>query len=264
MSYFLFFLLIILTTVAAKNTLETKFIDLPIDHFDVIQNKTFKLRYLVNKYFHAKGGPIFFYTGNEGDVNMFARNTGFLFDIAPVFNAMVVFAEHRYYGESLPFKNSSFSSPEKLKYLTTAQVLKDFVNLIEDLKIHYLKGMTSKDTYPFVAFGGSYGGILAAWLRMKYPHAVVGAVASSGPIWIFDETTPCDKFYIIVTEAFEKFGTEECTNIIKKSWVYIRNITISNKGNNKGTHNELHHVIMAVNGLYRLQFTDSSISAGCG
>lgn len=230
MYYFIFLFMLIWPGINTKNALETKFIDLPIDHFDVIKNKTFRLRYLVNKYYHVKGGPIFFYTGNEGDINMFAKNTGFLFDIAPVFNAMIVFAEHRYYGESLPFRNTSFSSAEQLRYLSTMQVLKDFVYLIEDLKINYLKGMTSKDTYPFVAFGGSYGGMLAAWLRMKYPHAVVGAVASSAPIWFFDDITPCDKFYGIVTDVFQKFGTAECPNIIKKSWVYIRNITRSIKG----------------------------------
>lgn len=232
MIYFILLLILLSPEINTKNTLETKFIELPVDHFDVIQNKTFKLRYLVNKYFHVKGGPIFFYAGNEGDINIFAKNTGFLFDIAPVFNAMIVFAEHRYYGVSLPFGNSSFSSAEKFKYLTTTQVLKDFVRLIEDLKTRYLKGMISKDTYPFIAFGGSYGGMLAAWLRMKYPQAVLGAIASSAPIWFFDDLTPCDKFFVIVTEVFKKFGGEECTNTIMKSWVYIRNITRSNKGEN--------------------------------
>lgn len=78
-----------------KTTFETKFIDLPIDHFDYAKNKTFKLRYMVVSHFHVKGGPILFYTGNEGDIDMFAKNTGFLFDIAPILNALIVFAEHR-------------------------------------------------------------------------------------------------------------------------------------------------------------------------
>lgn len=217
-------------TCLAKTAFETKFIDLPVDHFNFVKNKTFKLRYLVTSNFHVKGGPILFYTGNEADVEIFANNTGFLYDIAPIFNALIVFAEHRYYGQSLPFGNSSFSSPEHLQYLTTTQVLKDFVYLIEDLRKEYLGGMTSKDTYPFIAFGGSYGGMLAAWLRMKYPHAVLGAVASSAPIALFGDIIPCDKFYIIVTEVFKKFGTEECTNTIKKSWSYLRNITKFDKG----------------------------------
>lgn len=48
-----------------------------LDHFTFTTNATFKLRYLVNDtYWSAKSNaPIFFYTGNEGDIALFAQNT---------------------------------------------------------------------------------------------------------------------------------------------------------------------------------------------
>ena len=41
-----------------------------------------------------KEGPIFFYTGNEGPITGFWDNTGFMFEAAEQFNALVIFGEH--------------------------------------------------------------------------------------------------------------------------------------------------------------------------
>jgi hypothetical protein len=48
-----------------------------VDHFSFTSNATFRLRYLQNAthWLKHKAQPIFFYTGNEGDIEMFAQNT---------------------------------------------------------------------------------------------------------------------------------------------------------------------------------------------
>ncbi|CAG9817007.1 unnamed protein product [Phaedon cochleariae] len=207
----------------------TKYIDVPLDHFNFRSNATFKLRYLINDTYHVQRGPIFFYTGNEGDINQFAQNTGFMYDIASTFNALLVFAEHRYYGTSLPFGNLSYTTPEYLGYLSSAQALADFAYLIDDLQSTYAATSDLKKV-PVIAFGGSYGGMLAAYLRMKYPYAVAGAVASSAPIWQFRGLTPCENFNRIVTNVYEALGGVKCKDTIAKSWKIIRSLTETDEG----------------------------------
>ena len=92
-------------------------------------------------------------------------------DIAPEYGAMLVFAEHRYYGESMPYGEDSLGpNPNKTGYLTSEQSLADHSNLITYLK----KTIKGAEHSPVIAFGGSYCGMLSAWIRVKYPHLVDG------------------------------------------------------------------------------------------
>nr|CAH7739327.1 unnamed protein product [Callosobruchus chinensis] len=206
-----------------------KYIDMPLDHFSYTSNLTFKLKYLINDTYHEEGGPIFFYTGNEGPIETFAQNSGFINDITPNFNALIVFAEHRYYGESLPFGNKSYTSPQYLGYLSSEQALADFVYLINDLQKEHASG-GGKKKLPVIAFGGSYGGMLSAWLRMKYPASVVGAIATSAPIWQFQDLVPCDNFYRITTNVYSVIGGSTCVDNIAKSWKDIRRLAKNDTG----------------------------------
>ncbi|XP_046669281.1 lysosomal Pro-X carboxypeptidase-like [Homalodisca vitripennis] len=203
---------------------KTQYFEAKLDHFNFLTNATFKLRYLVNDSYWSpdRNAPIFFYTGNEGDITLFAQNTGFIWEIAPEFNALVVFAEHRFYGESMPFGNKSYDKGN-VGYLSSSQAMMDYVDLIAELRHNHNK------QFPVVLFGGSYGGMLAAWMRMKYPASVTGAIASSAPIWQFPGMTHCNNFYRILTSAFSRVS-HNCSDNIRKSWKTIEDITKTDEG----------------------------------
>ena len=43
---------------------------------------------------------------------------------------------------------------------------------------------------PVIVFGSSYSGMIAAWLRIKFPTVFAGSVASSAPIRMFKGVVP--------------------------------------------------------------------------
>lgn len=211
---------------------ETHFFDQLVDHFSWSHVKTFKQRYLVNKqHWCGKNCPILFYTGNEGDIEMFANNTGFMWENAGRLSAMLVFAEHRYYGQSMPFPDidPTVISPKqahKLRFLSSEQALADFARLIFALKNKLYDAKQS----PVIALGGSYGGMLSAWLRMKYPQTIVGALAGSAPTMQFANTKyDCAAFNQIVTKDFEGYSTN-CSKSIAESWRVMRAFANSSSG----------------------------------
>ncbi|CAH8849494.1 unnamed protein product, partial [Trichobilharzia szidati] len=205
---------------------ETKFFRTKVDHYSFVNDDEFNVKYLINNKSFSPGGPIFFYTGNEGAIETFAENSGFIWKLAQELNASVVFAEHRYYGESLPFGNVSFKDRSHFGYLTAEQALADFVLLINQLRTNYSCFTSS----PVIAFGGSYGGMLAAWIRQKYPNEIAGAIASSAPVWLFPGLSDCNGFSLVATNSFLKYGGENCVKNIQHSWSNIANVGQSPDG----------------------------------
>ena len=94
------------------------------------------MRYLINDKYYEKGSeaPIFFYAGNEGEITNFYDNTGFFTKtLAQEKKGLLVYAEHRFYGKSMPFGDKSFDK-ENLRYLTVEGAMMDYVKLIEYIK----------------------------------------------------------------------------------------------------------------------------------
>ena len=144
---------------------------------------------MYDKWFQANG-PIIFYTGNEGPVELFADNLGQAWKLAEALHGVVVFAEHRFFGDSMPCGPDSFAHCPQ--YLGVQQALADFNALALHLRHHYSASAV-------VTIGGSYGGLLAGWMRMKYPATIAAAIASSAPYHALSPTYDRPTYWAAVT-----------------------------------------------------------------
>ena len=203
-----------------------------IDHFGSTEG-TFPQRYClysnwwrsaVQSGFRAPStapGPILFYTGNESPVEEYINNTGLMWELGEQLGALLVFAEHRYEPLSHPALCGKGSVQKCFAFCTTAQALADWASLIDELRAkHPLRA-------PTVAFGGSYGGMLAGWFRMKYPEVVDGAIAASAPIWQLATTVrreTLDMQAVAITRGVSSEGgaTDRCRDNLRAAWPLLR------------------------------------------
>jgi pimeloyl-ACP methyl ester carboxylesterase len=178
-----------------------QFLEQPLNHFDLPRgtSPTFPQRYCTYNQFAILNNDtlteatVFFYTGNESPLEEYINNTGLLWQLAEKEHALVVFAEHRYEGQSQPDP----SIRDCMAYSSAIQATADYARLLQLLYNNH---------HPIIAFGGSYGGMLSAYMRMLYPSVVAGAIAASAPIWGFPlvDPTNIDGAYKIVKRGLEQ------------------------------------------------------------
>ena len=155
---------------------ETRWLRVPLDHSRPSERDAFNVRYVVSPW-TGREPPraVWFYAGNEAPVDHYVKSCGLMWETRSAFRAVVVFAEHRFWGLSVPAKlDYSKMGPD--------QAIEDFRAVLDVVN--------PNQTLPVVAFGGSYGGMLAAWMRLKYPNYVAAAVASSAPVLAFPPPPP--------------------------------------------------------------------------
>jgi pimeloyl-ACP methyl ester carboxylesterase len=146
-----------------------KYVEQPLSHFEKSDDLgTYQQRLCIydGYWTPSKSQPVFFYTGNESPVEEYVDNTGLMWNLAAKYNALVVFAEHRYFGKSIPAINGKKNC---VSYLSSEEALADYATLAGLIRREW-----GGEGSAIIAFGGSYGGMLASWLRIKYPGAIDG------------------------------------------------------------------------------------------
>ncbi len=156
-----------------------------LDHFDAADTRLWSQRYFINDHRDSKFADeapavVFLCVGGEGPaltarvVEDGGEHCAVATSLASRKKGLVFALEHRFYGASQPTGDLSMSS---LRYLSSRQALEDIVAFAAHARERYDLRKSR-----VVAFGGSYPGMLAAWARIKYPHAIHASVASSAPI----------------------------------------------------------------------------------
>ncbi|KAH7850615.1 hypothetical protein Vadar_000467 [Vaccinium darrowii] len=205
---------------SASVGLETFFYPQTLDHFNYQPESyaTFQHRYMMNSQYWGganESAPIFVYLGDEAALDGQPEAVGFLLDNAPHFKSLLVYIEHRFYGQSIPFgltMQEAMNNASTRGYFNSAQALADCAELVI-----YLKEKLHAHNSPVIVVGGSYGGMLAAWFRLKYPHVALGALASSAPILYFNDITPQDGYFSVVQRDFQE-ASYNCYETIRQSW----------------------------------------------
>ena len=155
-------------------------IDIPIDHYNASDKRTYKNRYWTNSKYYSPGGPVFYF--DSGEQNAHPLVPYFLFEaagpssvmtLARRFNGLAVLFEHRFYGDnpggSFPFPMADSGMAKDgyaaYKYLNTEQALQDpvyFAHNFEPPGLEKHWSMLKPDKTPWVWLGGSYPGIRGA------------------------------------------------------------------------------------------------------
>ncbi|XP_041970240.1 putative serine protease K12H4.7 [Aricia agestis] len=187
-------------------TVYESYVTMPVDHFDPQNTDTYQMRYMFNpEFWGGPGSPIFIMVGGEWNIAPGWLQAGNMYLMAEENSGYQVYTEHRYYGRSLPYEEFT---TENLRFLNMDQALADLAHFIRDMKSSPM--FADSDV---ILYGGSYAANMVLWFKQRYPHLVLGTVASSGPILGKVDFTD---YLEVVHEAFHSEGGDQCISVIRQ------------------------------------------------
>ena len=213
-----------------------RYFEQALDHFDPQNERTWKQRWFVNDAYFSNDkrfAPVFLCVGGEGPAlsaavvtehNIHCSN---MVSLAEQHHGLIVAVEHRFYGQSMPLPDFTNKA---LAYLSSRQALADLSTIHEHVTSRY--GL-SRRMNPWIAFGGSYPGMLASFFRIKYPHLCWAAVASSAPV---EAVANFQGYNNVVAESLGNpaaGGSASCRKTIADAFAHVGQLLTQEKGRDK-------------------------------
>jgi hypothetical protein len=199
-------------TASPSATIPEELVSLPLDHFGN-DNRTYKNQYWVSDSSYKKGGPVFVYDGGEGDIAgsvdfVLTNSTSFFKQIVDEFNGIGIVWQHRYYGDSTPFKISLDTPTSELQWLTSEQALADVPAFAANFSRDDIDYDLTPEGTPWVFVGGSYPGMRAAFSRHKYPESIFASFASSAPV---EARNDMSIYFDPIPKGLKQWGWGNCS-----------------------------------------------------
>lgn len=132
---------------------------------------TFSQRYSWSAEWYKPGAPVVLTTPGETAIDgleeVFVTNLSMPGVLGQNIRGAVVNLEHRYYGDSSPYK---LQTTTNLQQLTVDNAAKDLVYFAQHVKLPFdPKGTSKPNKAPWILTGCSYAGALAAWVDALLP-----------------------------------------------------------------------------------------------
>ncbi|KAK3065956.1 hypothetical protein LTS18_002193, partial [Coniosporium uncinatum] len=185
-------------------------LQIPIDHYNASDTRTYSNRYWINDSYYKPGGPVFYFDSGEQNAHPLvpyflaeAAGPSAVVSLARRFCGLAVLFEHRFYGDltegSYPFPMTATTGRPKAgyeayRYLNTEQALEDpvfFAHHFEPPRLEAYWPLLAPSSTPWIWLGGSYPGIRGAQMRVRNPDTFFATWASSAPteaavdMWVY-------------------------------------------------------------------------------
>jgi pimeloyl-ACP methyl ester carboxylesterase len=131
-----------------------------------------------------------------------------MFDMARNQSGLLIYTEHRYYGQTTPTPNLVL---DNMRFLNIDQALADLAHFITYMK-EQIPGIRNS---PVVLVGCSYSGTMVTWFMQKYPHLAVGAWSMSAPLLAKVDFV---EYKEVVSRAVTEVGGEQCSGRIRSAF----------------------------------------------